>query len=126
MMSWVPLAVLPAGSSRQRPDCGLSRVPLGWDCQVWAPVPLQSQSWMGVALAVPPEVTSRHLPKARTVPSLAMVHCWALVALQSYSCTGVPLAVPAARTSTHLPPLPVTGPVGSDPGGGGGPPPPWV
>src|SRR6266536_899443 len=60
--SWVPLLVLLAGSSRQRPDGGLTRAPLDCNRQTWAPVPLQSHSWIGVPLAVLAARTSPHLP----------------------------------------------------------------
>src|SRR6266545_4222076 len=103
MISWVPLAVLLAGSSRQRPDCGLSRVRLVCARQTWAPVPLQSHSWTRVPLVVPPPLTSRHLLSARSVPSVPTVHTWALVPLQSHSWVSVPLPVPLNVTSRHLP-----------------------
>src|SRR6266498_3072915 len=103
MISWVPLAVLLAGSSRQRPDCGLSRVRLVCARQTWAPVPLQSHSWTRVPLVVPPPLTSRHLLSARSVPSVPTVHRWALVPLQSYSCTWVPLAVLLPGSSRQRP-----------------------
>src|SRR4029450_1908463 len=99
----------PPGLSRQRPDSGLTRVPLVCTRQTWAPVALQSYSWISVPLPVTAAVTARHLPSARTDPSPGRVHCWAGVPLQSYSCTGVPLAELAARTSTHLPPMPGIG-----------------
>ena len=54
--SCVPSAVFEAGSSRQRPDCGLNSDPSERDCQTWAPVPLHVQSWTFVPLAVPPLV----------------------------------------------------------------------
>src|SRR3979490_2696407 len=48
-----------------------------------APLPLQSQSWIGVPSAVPALVTSRHLPRAWTDPSALGVHCCAAVPLQA-------------------------------------------
>jgi hypothetical protein len=66
---------------------------------------------MVVPLAVPAAVTSRHLPRARTVLSLEpTVQLCAALPLQSYSWTAVPLAELAPATSTHLPPMPVIGP----------------
>src|SRR5512142_2146963 len=83
-ISWVPLVELLLGTSRQRPDCGFRRPPL-YACHCWLVPPVQSQSSMGALLAVLPPVTSRHLPRARRVPSAATVHCWLAPPLQLQS-----------------------------------------
>ena len=49
----------------------------------WFAPPVQSHSWSLAPSAVELPVTSRHLPRARIVPSEPTVHCWAAVPLQS-------------------------------------------
>ncbi len=78
--------------------------------QFWAAVPLQVQSWIFVPSAVPPPLTSRHLPSARSVDPVRVQLCDA-VPLQVYSWIWVPSAVAPLRTSRHLPASPTTGPV---------------
>src|ERR1700722_972051 len=60
--AWVPEPPKPV-SSRHLPELGLTREPLDWGTQVWAPVPLQSYRSTVVPLAVPAPLTSRHLPR---------------------------------------------------------------
>ena len=49
----------------------------------WLGPPWQSQIWSAEPSVTPSPVMSRHLPSARTVPSLPNVHCCAPVPLQS-------------------------------------------
>src|SRR5215469_4144244 len=109
--TWVPDPPEPV-SSRHLPDWGLSSSPLDCGCQTCAPVPLQVYRSTRVPFAVPPALTSRHLPSTCRVLSDATVHCWALVPLQVYTWIGLKSAVLAERSSRHRPWYPVTGPVG--------------
>src|SRR5664280_37875 len=79
-------------------------------CQAWLAPPLQSHSCTRVPPAVDPPGTSRHRPRARTVPSPGNVHHCALEPLQVYSWTGVPFASRPQYTSTHFPASPVISP----------------
>src|SRR5579859_2799767 len=67
--SWVPLVVLELGSSRHRPEAGLTSSPEELACHCWLPPPLQVQSSTRLPLAVPLLVTSRQPPSTRRVPS---------------------------------------------------------
>src|ERR1019366_8314316 len=103
--------MFPLGMSRQRPDCGLSRLLLFRQRHSCAPVPLQSKSWTRVPLTVAPLVTSMHLPSTRSVPSpLFQVQLCALVPLQAKIWIALPLAVTALASSMHLLAMPRIGP----------------
>src|SRR5882757_7004774 len=103
MIRLVPSAEPPPAASRQRPDCGLRRVPSPGADQTCAALPLQVYSSTLVLLAVAPPVTSRHLPSERKVSPLR-VQLWLLPPLQVHKVTVVPSP---ALTSTHLLPMPV-------------------
>src|SRR5687767_685264 len=79
--SGVPSAELTPVASRHLLACGLRSWPEP-AAHCCAPLPLQSQIWTLAPLAVEPAATSRHLPRARMVPSSPTVHCWAPVPLQ--------------------------------------------
>src|SRR3569833_989134 len=112
--SWVPLALPEPGTSRQRPDWTLFRVPSDCGVHCWLVPPLQSHRSMSVPLAVPWPVTSTHLPAdppSRSWP-LPHHHVWAAPPLQSQSWILVPLVVEPPSSSTHLPARPdLTGPM---------------
>ena len=101
--SGVPFAVFQPSTSRHL----LAPTFTSWRAvltrQRWAGVLLQSYSWTLVPLAVPAAVTSRHLPRAWTLPSAASAQYCAGVLLQSYSWICVPLMLCRFCTSTHLP-----------------------
>src|ERR1700751_1501056 len=84
----VPFAVESAGSARHRPEFGLisppaiSRVVVIFHCWPLSP-DRHDHSWILVPLAVPPPVTSRHLPSTRTVPPGSTVQFWAAPPLQA-------------------------------------------
>src|SRR6266508_1189244 len=112
MTCWVPLTVVPPGSSRHFPDPLPTSDELDPRVHCWLVPPLQVQSWTRVPLAVPRPVTSRHLPliaKVRVVPAAVTVQCWAGSAASQPSITaGVALAEPLFRAARHLPATPET------------------
>src|SRR5258706_8179114 len=67
---------------------------------------------MAVPSAVEPHATSIHMPRARTVPSLANVHCCALLVLHRAICNGAPSKGSLAGISRQWPlPTPMSCPV---------------
>src|SRR2546421_10334803 len=89
--SCVPFVTLNPGSSRHRPDTGLTSIPFtGSHC--WLAPPLQVHSSTRVPLPVPAPVTSMHEPLIRMVPSAWMVQVCAAVPLQAHISILVPLA----------------------------------
>src|ERR1700761_9672467 len=113
--NWVPLAVLPLGSSRQSPDCGLSREPLVCWTHFWPPTPLQSQSSTLVPGAVPSPSMSRQRPSVDSESSELWVQCWSTAPdwqpHRSTSAPSVPVSSPSP--STHWPPAAVNLPAGA-------------
>src|SRR6266702_3176564 len=105
LQSWIcsrsPCRPALFGSSRQRPDAGLRRLPSAWVTHACAPEPLQSHNCTGVLFAVAPWVTSRHLANARRVTSPGADQRCASLPLQPHSCVAVPEAGSALATSTH-------------------------
>lgn len=101
MTSWVPLVVLLPGSARHLPECGLTSEPLVPVFQT-SPVALpQVRSWTLVLLAVPSEVTSRHLPSTLTVLSVPMLSCWPVPPVQVEMSILLPSVVAAEASSTQ-------------------------
>src|SRR5271165_1291128 len=99
--SWVPSAVLNAGSSRHLPEAGLTSSPLTAS-HCWLAPPVQVHSSISAPLAVLPPVMSRHWPLIPTVPLLSMVQvCEDALPLQSHSCTLVPGVLEPPLTSAH-------------------------
>src|SRR5436305_2046770 len=99
--SWVPFVTLNPGSSRHRPDTGLTSIPFTAS-HCWLPPPLQVHSSTRVPLAVPAPVMSMHEPLILMVPSVWMVQFCAAVPLQSHISILVPLAPELELSSTHL------------------------
>src|SRR5258706_15888803 len=67
---------------------------------------------MAVPSAVEPHATSIHMPRARTVPSLANVHLCALLVLHTAICNGAPSKGSLAGMSRQWPlPTPMSCPV---------------
>ena len=67
---------------------------------------------MAAPFEVEPPATSIHMPRARTVPSLANVHCCALLVLHAAICKGAPSKGSLAGISRQWPlPTPMSCPV---------------
>src|SRR5580658_6571187 len=73
--STVPLVVLPLGSSRHNPDCGLYSDPFDCGTNCCPPRPLQFQISTFVPGAVPSPSRSRHRPSVWSEPFEACVQC---------------------------------------------------
>src|SRR5579884_303646 len=105
MSRTVPAAVLPPGSVRQSPDCGLSSVPSSCGTHFCPPTPLQVHSSTLVPAAVPSPSMSRHRFSADIEPSRLCHQYWsALSRVQEARSTAVPATAAApAVVPTHLP-----------------------
>src|SRR5260370_6346687 len=110
--SGVRLALLLLVVSRHLPDARLTSCPLVCACQVCVAAAVQADRCGLVPLAEP--VTSRHPPRALTVPSVPIVQVWAALPLQVSNWIPPP-AVPL--TSAHLPTRPVIRPLPPPAGG---------
>src|SRR5436190_17250348 len=101
--------------SRQRPDCGFFRLPLGWGCQTWFHRPWQSQSQMRAPLAFEEfEMSIQRPPVPDTALVTAVVPSGTVpVPLNDVTpppWTALPLRVagcpPGLPVSASVPPLP--------------------
>src|SRR5271166_4415457 len=105
--STVPLAVLPLGSSRHSPDCGLYSDPFDCGTNCCPPSPLQSHSSTLVPGAVPSPSRSRHRPSVSSESFELSVQCWSAAddwqSQMSTTVPSVPVSLPS--TSTHFWPL---------------------
>ena len=79
----VALAELLPVTSRHLFACGFTRSCAACRSIAGRRCRCRSQSWTLAPSAVAAFATSRHLPRARIVPSPGRVHCWAAVPLQS-------------------------------------------
>src|SRR6185503_4200303 len=105
-----PGVVLPCGTSRQRPEAGLTSAPVVRRCHSCPLAPLHVAITTGVALPVALPTIWRHLPSTRTVASLPSFTCCAAAWVHVASWTAVPSAVAPPRTSRHSPPAPSISP----------------
>src|SRR5215472_17047056 len=110
-----PSRVMPLGSSRHSPDCGLYSDPSDRDTQSCPPTPLQSHSSTLVPGAVPLPSISRHWPIPFAsdamvgLPLYTHVHCWSTAfGSQPHTSTIVPSWPPSSPPMlTHCPPASV-------------------